>query len=57
MIGEPSIEETIDILKGLKSYYQEHHGVTYSDEAIELAKTWPAKGSVEIRPLVVDSSM
>ena len=27
------------------------------DEAIELAKTWPAKGLVEIRPLVVDSSM
>ena len=27
------------------------------DEAIEMAKTWPAKGSVEIRPLVLDSSM
>ena len=27
------------------------------DEAIEMAKTWPAKGLVEIRPLVVDSSM
>jgi len=27
------------------------------DEAIEMAKTWPAKGSVEIRPLVVDSNM
>jgi ATP-dependent Clp protease ATP-binding subunit ClpA len=42
-IGEPSIEETIDILKGLKSYYEEHHGVTYSDEAIELAARLSAK--------------
>jgi len=25
------------------------------DEAIELAKTWPAKGAVEIRPLVAES--
>src|SRR5262245_66317116 len=27
-IGEPSMEETHEILKGLKSHYEEHHGVT-----------------------------
>ena len=42
-IGEPTIEETIDILKGLKSYYEEHHGVTFSDEAIDLAARLSAK--------------
>ncbi len=34
---EPSEAETIEILKGLKSSYEQHHGVTYSDEAIEAA--------------------
>ena len=34
---EPSETETIAILKGLKSSYESHHGVTYSDEAIEAA--------------------
>jgi ATP-dependent Clp protease ATP-binding subunit ClpA len=42
-IGEPSIDETIEILKGLKSYYEEHHGVTFSDEAIKLAAELSAK--------------
>ena len=34
---EPSAAETIAILKGLKDSYEKHHGVTYSDEAIEAA--------------------
>ena len=34
---EPSEVETIEILKGLKDSYEKHHGVTYSDEAIEAA--------------------
>ena len=34
---EPSEEETIDILKGLKGAYEKHHEVTYTDEAIEAA--------------------
>jgi len=34
---EPSEAETIEILKGLKDSYEKHHGVTYSDEAIEAA--------------------
>ncbi|MEW6733691.1 MAG: ATP-dependent Clp protease ATP-binding subunit ClpA [Acidobacteriota bacterium] len=36
-IGEPTIEETIQILLGLKSYYEEHHGIKYSEEAIQAA--------------------
>ncbi|HVG23803.1 MAG TPA: AAA family ATPase, partial [Thermoanaerobaculia bacterium] len=35
-IGEPSVEETIEILTGLKKYYEEHHGVTFTPEAIRL---------------------
>jgi ATP-dependent Clp protease ATP-binding subunit ClpA len=42
-IGEPTIPETIEILKGLKSYYEQHHGVTFSDEAITLAAELAAK--------------
>jgi len=36
---EPSEAETIEILKGLKDSYEKHHGVTYSNEAIEAAVT------------------
>jgi ATP-dependent Clp protease ATP-binding subunit ClpA len=42
-IGEPSVAETIEILKGLKSYYEQHHGVTFSDEALTLAAELAAK--------------
>jgi len=42
-VGEPTVAETIDILKGLKSYYEQHHGVTFSDEAIQLAAELSAK--------------
>ncbi len=42
-VGEPSVEETIEILKGLKSYYEEHHGVTFADDAIKLAAELSAK--------------
>ncbi len=37
MLDEPSIETSIDILKGIKDYYEKHHNVTYSDEVIEFA--------------------
>jgi len=33
-IVEPTIAETIDILKGLRSRFEEYHGVTYTDEAL-----------------------
>ena len=36
-IYEPSIEETYEILKGLKKYYEEHHGVKYSDDSLKIA--------------------
>ena len=42
-VGEPTVEETVEILKGLKSYYEEHHGVTFSDEAVRLAAELSAK--------------
>ncbi|MDA3875881.1 MAG: AAA family ATPase, partial [Halothiobacillus sp.] len=36
-IPEPSENEAIAILKGLRSGYEQHHGVEYSDEALEAA--------------------
>ncbi|MBL0213998.1 MAG: ATP-dependent Clp protease ATP-binding subunit ClpA [Myxococcales bacterium] len=36
-VGEPTVPEAIDILKGLRSRYEEHHGVKYTDQAIESA--------------------
>ena len=39
-VVEPTIDETIEILKGLKGYYQDHHKVEYTDEAL--------KGAVEL---------
>jgi ATP-dependent Clp protease ATP-binding subunit ClpA len=42
-IGEPTVEETVEILTGLKKYYEEHHGVTFTDEAIRLAAELSAK--------------
>jgi ATP-dependent Clp protease ATP-binding subunit ClpA len=42
-IGEPTVSETVEILTGLKSYYEEHHGVTYTDEAISAAAELAAK--------------
>lgn len=36
-ISEPTVEDSIAILKGLKKRYEEFHKVIYSDEAIELA--------------------
>jgi ATP-dependent Clp protease ATP-binding subunit ClpC len=37
IVEEPSVETTIDILKGVKSYYQSHHSVLYTDQALEAA--------------------
>lgn len=36
-VGEPSIEETIQILKGIREKYEAHHGVKISDKAIVAA--------------------
>ena len=37
MVDEPSIEETIEILKGLRLEYENHHNVEITDEGIEAA--------------------
>jgi ATP-dependent Clp protease ATP-binding subunit ClpA len=42
-IGEPTIAETVEILEGLQSHYEEHHGVRYSPEAIQRAAELAAK--------------
>jgi len=42
-VPEPTVEETIEILKGLKGCYEEHHGLTYTDEALEAAARLSAK--------------
>jgi ATP-dependent Clp protease ATP-binding subunit ClpC len=34
LIGEPSVEETVDILYGLRGAYEQHHKVHISDEAV-----------------------
>ncbi|WP_420831031.1 ATP-dependent Clp protease ATP-binding subunit [Agromyces chromiiresistens] len=36
-VGEPSVEDTIAILRGLKGRYEAHHGVTISDAALVAA--------------------
>ena len=36
-VAEPSVEETYRILRGLKSRFEEHHGVRYSDKALHVA--------------------
>src|SRR5919106_3213206 len=40
---EPSEEETLDILKGLRAHYELHHGVDYTDDALGAAVTLSAK--------------
>ncbi|MFB2646266.1 ATP-dependent Clp protease ATP-binding subunit [Raphidiopsis sp. BLCC-F218] len=34
LVGEPSVPETIEILQGLRSAYEQHHKVTISDDAV-----------------------
>ncbi|NEN05968.1 ATP-dependent Clp protease ATP-binding subunit [Diaminobutyricibacter tongyongensis] len=36
-VGEPSIEDAVLILAGLRKVYEEHHGVSYTDDAIRSA--------------------
>lgn len=36
-VKEPSVEETYQILKGLKSRFEEHHGIKYADKALHVA--------------------
>jgi ATP-dependent Clp protease ATP-binding subunit ClpC len=37
MVGEPTVDETIEILRGLRERYEQHHKLKISDEALEAA--------------------
>ena len=39
MVGEPTVDDTISILRGIKSRYESHHGVKITDEALVAAAT------------------
>ncbi|MEL7234061.1 MAG: ATP-dependent Clp protease ATP-binding subunit, partial [Chloroflexota bacterium] len=43
VVNEPSIEETIEILQGIRPPYQEHHNVEITDESIETASNLSAR--------------
>ncbi|MEQ5869686.1 ATP-dependent Clp protease ATP-binding subunit ClpA [Sagittula sp. NFXS13] len=36
-VNEPSVEDTVKILKGLKPYFEEHHSIKYTNDAIKTA--------------------
>jgi ATP-dependent Clp protease ATP-binding subunit ClpA len=42
-VPEPGIEETIDILRGLKSRFEEHHGIRYESQALSAAAELSAR--------------
>jgi len=43
IVSEPTIEQTLDILKGIKKRYEEHHKLTISDEALQAAANLAAR--------------
>jgi len=42
-VKEPTVEQTIEILRGLRSRFETHHGVKYSDESLEAAAKLSAR--------------
>ncbi|MBV9697359.1 MAG: AAA family ATPase, partial [Gammaproteobacteria bacterium] len=42
-VVEPSVSETVEILFGLKPRFEEHHGITYADEALKAAAELAAR--------------
>jgi ATP-dependent Clp protease ATP-binding subunit ClpA len=42
-INEPTVEETFQILQGLKRFYEEHHGVKYTTESLRTASELAGK--------------
>jgi ATP-dependent Clp protease ATP-binding subunit ClpA len=42
-VAEPTLDESYQILTGLKPHYEKHHGVTYTDDAIQAAVDLSAK--------------
>ncbi|MFC2052140.1 ATP-dependent Clp protease ATP-binding subunit [Chloroflexota bacterium] len=43
LVEEPSVEQTLEILRGIKERYEEHHKLTISDEALSSAATLAAR--------------
>ena len=46
-VTEPSIEETFDILKGLKDRFEEHHNIRYTDGSLRAASSLASKYIIE----------
>lgn len=42
-VGEPTVDETVEILKGIRDKYEAHHGVTITDEALKAAASMSAR--------------
>jgi ATP-dependent Clp protease ATP-binding subunit ClpA len=42
-INEPTVDETYRILKGLKKFYEQHHGVRYTNESLKTASELAGK--------------
>ena len=55
-VGEPSKEETLAILKGLRDRYEAHHRVKITDEALEAAVTFQIATSVIVTCLTKQST-
>jgi len=43
LVAEPTVDETLEILRGIKQRYEEHHHLTISDEALKAATTLAAR--------------
>jgi ATP-dependent Clp protease ATP-binding subunit ClpC len=43
LVEEPSVEESLEILRGIKERYEEHHRLTISDEALSSATTFASR--------------
>jgi ATP-dependent Clp protease ATP-binding subunit ClpA len=46
-VQEPSLEDTVEILKGLRPYYEDHHDVKYDDDALAAAAQLAQKHIVD----------
>ncbi|WP_298725485.1 ATP-dependent Clp protease ATP-binding subunit ClpA [uncultured Ferrovibrio sp.] len=42
-VNEPTLSDAVKILRGIKTYYEQHHGVRYTDDAIKAAVELSAK--------------
>lgn len=42
-VGEPSVEDTVEILRGLRQRYEQHHRVLITDDALAAAAQWSAR--------------